>query len=102
MKFLLILQGDDDPALRRDDFERAAHDAGELVGGELLAHPQLAVHVPDPASEHSAITPIDGFYLIDVESADRAVELARLLPDARASGRSVEVRAVMNSTATDL
>jgi hypothetical protein len=98
MKFLLILQGDDDPALRRDDFERTAHDAGELVGGELLAHPQLAVHLPDQGTTAT----IDGYYLIDVESAERAVELARLLPDARASGRSVEVRAVMNSTAADL
>jgi hypothetical protein len=97
MKFLLILQGDDDPCLRRDDFERAAYDAGELVGGELLAHPQLAVHLPDPP----ATTPIDGFYLIDVENPERAVELARLLPDARTIGRSVEIRAVMNSTAAD-
>lgn len=97
MKFLLILQGDGDPCLHRDDFERAAHDAGELVGGELLAHPQLAVHVPD----RSATVPIDGFYLIDVEGPERAVELARLLPDARTTGRSVEIRAVMNSTAAD-
>lgn len=97
MKFLLILQGDADPCLRRDDFERAAHDAGELVGGEVLAHPQLAVHVPDRADP----APIDGYYLIDVESHDRAIELARLLPDSRAPGRSVEIRAVMHTTAAD-
>lgn len=97
MKFLLILQGDADPCLRRDDFERAAHDAGELVGGEVLAHPQLAVHVPDRADP----APIDGYYLIDVESHDRAMELARLLPDSRAPGRSVEIRAVMHTTAAD-
>ena len=97
MKFLLILQGDADPCLRRDNFERAAHDAGELVGGEVLAHPQLAVHVPDRADP----APIDGYYLIDVESHDRAIELARLLPDSRAPGRSVEIRAVMHTTAAD-
>ena len=97
MKFLLILQGDADPCLRRDDFERAAYDAGELVGGEVLAHPQLAVHVPDRADP----APIDGYYLIDVESHDRAMELARLLPDSRAPGRSVEIRAVMHTTAAD-
>jgi hypothetical protein len=97
MKFLLILQGDGEPRLRRDEFERAAHDAGELVGGELLAHPQLAVHVPERAGPGQ----IDGYYLIDVETPERAVELARLLPDARIEGRSVEVRAVMHSTAAD-
>jgi hypothetical protein len=36
-----------------------------------------------------------------VETCERAVELARLLPDARTAGRSVEVRAVMHSTAAD-
>ena len=97
MKFLLILQGDGDPCLPRDDFEHAARDAGELVGGEVLAHPQLAVHVPDRAAPAS----IDAYYLIDVESRERALELARLLPDARAPGRSVEIRAVMHSTAAD-
>ncbi len=97
MKFLLILQGDGESCLRRDEFEQAAHDAGELVCGELLADPQLAVSLPDRA-DHA---PIDGYYLIDVETRERAVELARLLPDARIEGRSVEVRAVMSSTAAD-
>jgi len=97
MKFLLILQGDGEPHLCRDEFERAAHDAGELVGGEVLADPQLAVRVPDQARA----APIDAFYLIDVESRERAVGLARLLPDARIAGRSVEVRAVMHPAAVD-
>ena len=96
MKFLLILQGDGEPHLQRDEFERAAHDAGELIGGELLADPQLSVQLPD-----SEPTRIDGYYVIDVETRDRAIELARLLPDARAAGRSVEIRAVMHPTATD-
>ena len=98
MKFLLILQGDGEPGLRRDEFERAAHDAGELVGGELLAHPQLSVRLPARADDP---TPIDGYYVIDVENRERAVELARLLPDARQAGRWVEIRAVMHSTAAD-
>jgi hypothetical protein len=98
MRFLLILQGAGEPPLQRDEFERAAHEAGELIGGELLAHPQLAVHLPDRTDP----APIDGFYLIDVETRERAVELARLLPDARLDGRSVEVRAVMSPTAADL
>lgn len=98
MKFLLILQGDGEPPLRRDEFERAAYDAGELVCGEVLADPQLAVHMPDRAAPAA----IDAYYLIDVESRERAVELARLLPDCQTDGRSVEIRAVMHSTAADL
>jgi hypothetical protein len=96
MKFLLILQGVGEARLQRDEFERVAHDAGELVGGELLADPQLSIQLPE-----SEPTRIDGYYVIDVETRDRAVELARLLPDARAAGRSVEIRAVMHSTAAD-
>ena len=97
MKFLLILQGDGEPFPRREEFERVAYEAGELVGGELLAHPQSSVLLPDRADP----TPIDGFYLIDVETRDRAVQLARLLPDARTAGRSVEIRPIMHSTAAD-
>lgn len=96
MKFLLILQGAGDARLPRDEFERVARDAGELVGGELLADPQLSVQLP--ASEP---TRIDGYYVVDVESRDRAVELARLLPDAQAADRAVEIRALMHPAATD-
>ncbi|MET9318550.1 hypothetical protein ABZX12_42620 [Kribbella sp. NPDC003505] len=96
MKFLLILQGEGEPRLQRDEFERVARDAGELVGGELLADRRLSVCLP--AAEPNRI---DGYYVIDVENRDRAVELARLLPDSRAGGRSVEIRAVMHSAAAD-
>jgi hypothetical protein len=98
MKFLLILQGDTSGDLCRDDFEHTAHDAGELIGGELLADPGLAVTVPARAR----VTPIDAYYLIDVETPSRALELAQLLPDTHTPGRSVEIRAVMHSTAADL
>ncbi|TDW15811.1 YciI family protein [Kribbella kalugense] len=98
MKFLLLLQGDGEPRLQRHEFERVAYDAGELVGGELLADPQLSVRLPDGTTEPVLI---DGYYVIDVETRDRAVELARLLPDARVAGRSVEIRAVMQPTAAD-
>jgi hypothetical protein len=96
MKYLLILRGDAVLHLRRDEFERAARESGELVGGEVLADPQQAVTIPPgPARD------IDGYYLVDVETSDRAVELARLLPDTRTAGRSVEIRAVMRPAAAD-
>jgi hypothetical protein len=97
MKFLLILHGDTGADLCRDEFERVAREAGELIGGERLADPQLAVTVPDRARA----TPMDAYYLIDVETPARAVELAHLLPDTHTAGRSVEIRAVMHSTAAD-
>ena len=91
MRFLLILHGESRADLPRAAFEHAAREAGELIGGELLADQQLAVTVPgrpDPAA-------IDAYYVIDVEHLDRALELARLLPDARLDGRYVEVRPIM-------
>jgi hypothetical protein len=92
MRFLLILHGESRADLRRSTFEQTAGEAGELIGGELLAHQQLTVTVPDRAGPAR----IDAYYLIDVEDQDRAVELARLLPDVCTEGRYVEIRAVMH------
>jgi hypothetical protein len=36
-----------------------------------------------------------GYYLVDVDSRERAVELAELLPDSRIDGLAVEIRPVM-------
>ncbi|KAA2262600.1 hypothetical protein F0L68_11895 [Solihabitans fulvus] len=38
---------------------------------------------------------LGGFYLIDCESRDRALELAAMIPDAKVEGLGVEVRPVM-------
>ena len=43
---------------------------------------------------------LGGFYLIDCESKERAIELAALIPDARIEGLGVEVRPVMFSDGT--
>ncbi|TDC16794.1 YciI family protein [Kribbella albertanoniae] len=91
MRFLLIVHGETRADLRRSAFEQAAREAGELIGGELLAHQQLTVTVPDRAGPGG----IDAYYVIDVEHPARAVELARLLPDASIEGRYVEIRPIM-------
>jgi hypothetical protein len=44
------------------------------------------------AKEH-----LGGFYLIDCESRERALELAAMIPDAKVEGLGVEVRQVMFS-----
>jgi hypothetical protein len=43
-----------------------------------------------------------GFYVMDVEDEARAVELAKLIPDASIEGLAVEIRPVMFSDLGDL
>ena len=40
---------------------------------------------------------LGGFYLIDCESRERAIELAAMIPDAKVDGMGIEVRPVMFS-----
>jgi hypothetical protein len=96
MKFLLILQGGADWPVGDDHerFRRVALEAGELIGGETLADPSTGQVVGSAAPSG-----IRGYYLVDVESAARAVELARLLPGG--GGRAVEVRPVMFPAGAD-
>jgi hypothetical protein len=80
-KFLLLYRG---PA------PRPAPDlAGELLDAQHLADPGLAVLIGAPAG------PVTGYWLVDVESLDRAVQIAV------AAGGPVEVRELMRSSAPD-
>ncbi|TWD79131.1 hypothetical protein FB561_0186 [Kribbella amoyensis] len=90
MKYLLILQAD---ASREDHdrFRRIAGEAGELITGHTLADPATAELVG-----RAEVTAIRGYYLVDVETPDRAVELARVLPDP-----AIEVRPVMFTACVD-
>ncbi len=123
MKFLILIQSN--PASleawerfsddQRVEFGRAhltltdeLANSGELVVSEGLADPELAKHVSvregrtmtsdgpfAEAKEHLA-----GFYLVECESIDQAVEVAARVPDA-AFG-SVEVRPVLDFSAMEL
>jgi hypothetical protein len=79
--------------------------SGELITTQALADPSqsavVRVRGGQPvvtdgpyleAKEH-----LGGFYLIDCESRDRALELAAMIPDAKVEGMGVEVRPVMFS-----
>ncbi|MBB6404240.1 YciI family protein [Arthrobacter sp. AZCC_0090] len=44
---------------------------------------------------------LGGFYLVDVDSKERALELAKLIPDAKIDGLAIEVRPIMFSKAAD-
>jgi hypothetical protein len=82
--------------------------SGELVAAEALTDPSLAVRVP--ARDSSLIATdgpfaevkeqLNGFYLVDCESLDRAVEIAEGFPEA-AYGL-VEVRPVLTLGGPDV
>ncbi|HYF73503.1 MAG TPA: YciI family protein [Nocardioides sp.] len=78
-------------------FDAAVAERGTVVGGEALSRPESARTVrPGPGRVVTdgpfaeTVEQIGGFYVIDVESLDDAVELARLLP----GEYTVEVRPV--------
>jgi hypothetical protein len=84
-------------------FIQALKQSGELITTQALIDPSqatvVAVRNGQPvitdgpfleAKEH-----LGGFYLIDCEDKDRAIELAEQIPDAAIEGLGVEVRQVM-------
>ncbi|WP_242893819.1 YciI family protein [Actinomadura litoris] len=74
------------PGSGREEFLAVAREAGELIGGHVLADPSVSVvvRVRAGAAEVSegpylrAAEPLTGQYLLDCPSLDRAVELAAL------------------------
>jgi hypothetical protein len=85
-------------------------ESGELISTHALGDPStsavVAVRGGQPvvsdgpfaeAKEH-----MGGFYLVDVESRERALELAAKVPDAAIDGLAVEVRPVMFSAGGDV
>ncbi|HEX3811659.1 MAG TPA: YciI family protein [Mycobacteriales bacterium] len=79
--------------------------SGELITTQALADPSQASVVrvrggqpvvsDGPYLEAKEF--LGGFYLIDVENKERALELAALIPDAKVEGMGIEVRQVMFS-----
>ncbi|HET8600965.1 MAG TPA: YciI family protein [Segeticoccus sp.] len=77
-------------------FDRAVRERGRLLGGEALARGDTATTLRPEAGEHvvtegtfaETSRQVAGFYLIDVDDLDVAVELCRLLP----SGYTIELR----------
>jgi hypothetical protein len=117
MKFLLILHMNPTVWDALTDDERAeignGHGAfidtitksGEMITTQGLADPSQSV-VVGVRDGQPAVTDgpyleakeyLGGFYLIECESRERAIELAALIPDAKIEGMGVEVRQVMFS-----
>jgi len=82
--------------------------SGEMLGTVALADPSQSKVVrggsPEVVDGPFAETKefMGGYYLIEVESEERAVELARQIPDAAIDGLALEVRPVMFSAGTDV
>lgn len=117
MKFLLIMNIN--PAIMEQlteaerqeimdghgEFMKKIRESGEMISTEALADPAQSsvVRVRDgvpvvtdgPYLEAKEF--LGGYYLVDVASRDRALELAAMIPDARFNGLGIEVRQVIFS-----
>ena len=91
-----------------EEFQRRTKETGELVGFAALADPSqsktvrvrndVPVVTDGPFAEAKEF--FGGYYVVDCESAERAAELAALMPEARLFG--VEVRPVMESSGLEM
>jgi hypothetical protein len=120
MKFMLLvymnpgafdaLPEDERTALRADfdELDRELKDSGEFIGGRALADPATSkvVRVRDgvPATTDGPFAEskeqLAGYYVLDVENIDRAVEIAVRDPASRLW--AIEVRPVMNESGADM
>ncbi len=86
-------------------FMQTIRDSGEMVGTHALAEPaqSAVVRVRDgvpvvtdgPYLEAKEF--MGGYYIVDCESRERALELAAMIPDAGVEGLGIEVRPIMFS-----
>ncbi|MGW4380599.1 YciI family protein [Kitasatospora sp. NPDC004531] len=86
-------------------FIRSLKESGELILTQALVDPSQSVVVSVRGGQPvvtggpflEAKEFLGGFYLVDCENKERAVELAAQIPDAAIAGLGVEVRQVMFS-----
>ncbi|MFG1709356.1 YciI family protein [Nonomuraea sp. M3C6] len=122
MKFLLIMQINPEIWNALSDEERnevmnghgafikTIQESGEMISTHALADPSNSASVrgrggvpavtDGPFAEAKEY--MGGYYLVDCESRERAIELAKLIPDTRVDGLGVEVRPVMFSAGQDM
>ena len=121
MKYLLMMQVDrsvlDALSAEQMDAIGAGHNAfiesitasGEFILTQALADPsessviRSSGGVPQvhdgPFAEAKEF--LGGFYLVDVDSKERALELAKQIPDAKVDGLAIEVRPIMFERAAE-
>ena len=93
-----------------EEFMKTITESGEMISTHALADVSNTV-VVRVRNGLPAVTDgpyleakeyLGGYYLVDVESKERAIELAALIPDAKVDGLGVEVRPVMFSAGQDM
>jgi hypothetical protein len=117
MKYLILMQVNPDALSGLSDAEQQAigeghqkfmdeiTESGEMLSTNALGDPSQTTTVrgrrgkPEVIEGPFAETKefMGGYYLIDVESKERAVELAQRIPDAQIEGLALEIRPVMFS-----
>lgn len=122
MKFLLIMHNNpavweslteserDEVMTGHGDFIKTIQQSGEMIVTQALADPSNTVVVrvrggvpvvtDGPYLEAKEF--LGGYYLVDVASRERAIELAAMIPDARFEGLGIEVRPVMFSAGMEM
>ena len=122
MKYIILMQVDPDVIAALSEEQMAAvgdghqrfidaiTETGEMLSTNALGDPSQSTvvrsrgGVPEVVDGPFAETKefMGGYYLIDVESKDRAVELAKQIPDAGIDGLALEIRPVMYSARADM
>lgn len=85
------------------EFIKTIQESGEMVSTDALAGPPESVVVrgtggaqivsDGPYAEAKEF--MGGFYIVECQSKERAVDLAKLIPDTRFDGLAVEVRPIL-------
>lgn len=92
------------------EFMKMVKESGEMVITQALADPAASavvrvrngVPVVTDGPFAEAKEYLAGYYLVDCESRERAIELAGRIPDAAVEGLGVEVRPVMFSSGVEM
>jgi hypothetical protein len=122
MKYVILMQVDPDVLAALTDEQNAAigeghqkfitaiTESGEMLSTNALGDPSQSTVVrsvggtPEvvdgPFAESKEF--MGGYYLVDVESKERAIELATQIPDAGIDGLALEIRPVMFSAGADM
>ncbi|MEU4409124.1 YciI family protein [Streptosporangium sp. NPDC023963] len=121
MKFLLIMhnnpriwdaltEGERDEVMRgHGAFMETVRRSGEMIGTVALADPSQSAVVKVRGGV-PAVTDgpyleakeyLGGYYLVECENRERALELAALIPDAGVEGLGIEVRPVVHAGTAD-
>jgi hypothetical protein len=91
-------------------FMAATRESGEMLSTHALGDPSQSTVIrsrggkPQVTEGPFAETKefMGGYYLLDVESKERAIELAKQIPDAGIDGLALEIRPVMFSAGADI